>query len=347
MKTENSLLRAISQRTQSLLTKYKLDLNVSVSFCENNSVLGYWSPDSQIIFVNKSWAMDSDWLSIDALIRHELAHAIVSQILLPNNENADKDHGAIYKYACSLIGYNPTRHSIAETDEDLKIRTKVEKLLSLAESSNEHEASLAMQRANELAIKHSIREMNCDDPIFYVEIPKTSIFSGRKKSRLIEIAKFCKKNYSIQLIWTLTLDDHQNTMKCIEMMGTRHIVEQASYAYDFLLRTGTRLYNEYKKQNKDKNLRGHEKSWWAGFLGGISIDLQKAQQTLRQKEGLIISEDPKLIEAFKSRYPKVVTTYSNHQSNFSANQAGFETGKKTKIHKGCMTHGEVGKFLPK
>jgi hypothetical protein len=346
MDTEKNLLYAIAQRVKSLLQYHNLDLSINVSFCEDNSAQGSWEPESQTLSINRDYAKTSEWIEIETTIRHEIAHAIVSQILLKNNEHSDKGHGAMFKHACSMIGYNPTLESISETDEDIKIRSKIEKLLKLAESANEHEASLAMQRANEIALRHSINEVNCDNPIFYVEIPKTSIFKNRKKSYLIEIAKFCIRNYNIQLIWTYTYDKQHNQIRCVEIMGTRHLVEQASYAFDFLARTGMRLYNEYKRKHKDKNLRGHAKSWWSGFLAGISSDLTKAQKKL-EEEGLVISADHKLIEAFKSRYPKQMKTYSKAQTNYFAKASGFQTGKETKIHKGCVTKGETGRFLPK
>ena len=253
------LLVKVSICVDRLKNYYHLDLDIAVSYCRDNSVLGSWNSKTNTLSLNKKWALNQDWISIEAVIRHEMAHAIVSQILLKNNEHADRSHGSMFRHACSMIGYNPTLHSIVETEEDTRIRKKIEKLLSLAESANQNEASLAMQRANELALRHSITEMNSTEPDFYVEIPKTSMFNGRKKSALIEIAHFCMNNYNIRVIWTSTITEDGIRVRCVEFMGTRHIVEQASYAFDFLLRTGTRFYQEYKKQTSEKNtaIRNH------------------------------------------------------------------------------------------
>lgn len=356
---EQDLLTLLARCICDIKYERSLDLHVSIDFTDDKSVQGLWNNDKNTILIQRKWSLEQikngRWIAIDAVIRHEMAHAIVDQILIPNNQLSDKAHGSLFRHACSMVGYNPTTDTVKETDAECRLRMRIEKLLNLGTSTNEHEASLAIQKAHELMIRHSVKELMSDDSQFYVEIPRMSFFTQtRRPSPIYLLNNFCLNQFpTVQSIWTQEQRLMESEIhpifagkichyRCLEFMGPKSLVEQVAYTFDFLFKVGTDLYNTYKKINLEKgnDSFGHQKSWWRGFLSGIEMDLNKVTKDL-QKEGLVLTADSRLAEAFKARYPKTIGlgsfTYSHHSE---AHTAGKSAGNKTKISKGIVSRSE-------
>ncbi len=108
------------------------------------------------------------------VLKHEMAHQLCSEYF--NLKNAG--HGKDFQRACQLLGvpspYNRSSGDLPQVAADpvpdqqtaagRKIIGRIEKLLSLAGSDNEHEAALAMRRATELLNRHNLEMAAVENP---------------------------------------------------------------------------------------------------------------------------------------------------------------------------------------
>ena len=128
---------------------------------------GTWDPFFRAITLSERLIKEHSWDVVLEILKHEMAHQYVSdQMGLPR----EASHGPAFKEACKKLGVAawaaratgdipdiiPSLRERVLSRDDERLLDRVEKLLSLAQSSNEHEALLAMERVRELYAKHNL-----------------------------------------------------------------------------------------------------------------------------------------------------------------------------------------------
>src|SRR4051812_37497962 len=134
---------------------------------------GLWDPQSRTLSLSTTLIETYDWEIVLEILKHEMAHQIVSEVFF-----SDDAHGSDFQRACAKLGMAdwarraeselacPIHHwkEIASEESNERLLRRAEKLLALATSSNEHEAALAMQRVQEMYSKYNLDRLRTRRP---------------------------------------------------------------------------------------------------------------------------------------------------------------------------------------
>ncbi len=329
---------------------------------ESVKTLGSWHSATRTLRL--SWHLISkySWSTTLQVLKHEMAHQLCSEVLC----NGAKPHGDGFHKACEILGVLPAfRYSVNISCETVAEVTsgslftvagrrfvdKVEKLLALAQSANEHEATLAMQKANELIEKHNITSLQQGSEQNY-----TSVTIDRKRKQIARyqrsICLILRDFFFVRTVLSRLYDPERNeTYKVIEIFGTFENVAIAEYCYYFLENRLVMLWKNNKHQFRG-SVRTEKNSYYLGLLNGFYGKLQSHRKDtgkdLRRQENsaLIIQEDQKLTEFVGLTFPRLKKVSSKgpkvYRNTFSE---GVKEGKSITLTKGVTvrscSHGKL------
>lgn len=330
------------------------------------SFWGKWCPDfgSGTIKISFDLINEFSWDLVINLLKHEIAHQIVAQIFKSND-----GHGEIFKKACSMIGlsghFAGSQGDLPEIMEEIKkngtdqekakIIDKVKKLLSLAQSENEHEAALAMEKAKLIINKYNLERIGQNEIS-----PYTYKIINHKKKRIEKyqrhICSILQNYFFVKIVYSYLYEAHSNeTHRTIEILGTKENVEMGEYVYFFLLNQLKLLWNSYRSKTMAPGMK--KTSYWLGVLSGFNQKLKlidKKNNSCTNSIGdimsaLVRSDDKMLLDFEEKRFPKL-GKYKSKSSIIYAKTyaAGIDDGKKLNLYKGLSKRsGYQGKLLIK
>src|SRR4051812_37493423 len=131
----------------------------SFALSDARSRLGQWLSASRTIELSRQLLVDLSWGALVEVLKHEMAHQYVDEVLGARDESA---HGPAFRRVCSERGIDgrssgaPQAGNEAPPAEERSALEKISRLLSLAQSSNEHEAQAAMAAAQRLMLKYNL-----------------------------------------------------------------------------------------------------------------------------------------------------------------------------------------------
>jgi hypothetical protein len=308
------------------------------------------------------------WDVVVEILKHEMAHQYVSEHL---SDIDGTDHGEPFKKACKRLGVAawaaraagdlPSEHipcirQRVVSPEDQRLIDRVEKLLSLSQSTNEHEAFLAMQKSREICAKHNLdkclRQKN-DDSL-------DSLYLSRKKKKTdpvdAKILSILNEHFSVRVIHTSLFDAVACTkFQAAEVLGRRENILMAEYVYQFLLQQCDSLWSSYKKTTKTHGSR--RRSYQLGVLSGFddklvsagSIDKKIIQDALQQKQDVAAlqkMEKSSLEDYVEERYPRLSKkSWGGGRLDQGAFQKGQVEGRRLNINRPIESRGGFGGFL--
>ncbi len=304
---------------------------------------GQWSPHTRTITIAHSLLAKFPWHDVIGVLRHEMAHQFVDEAL----QQATTPHGNAFQAACEKVGVpGPFRHAqvhlqqlsldwrqTAPSSQNEKLLDKIHKLLQLATSTNEHEASLAMQKVQELYAKHHLEEMQNQKILNFYH---GHILTSKKRLTSLEqriISLLCN-HYFVQVIVGFSYNIHlQIHERSIEIIGTRENVLMAEYVYHFLKKTCAQLAKN-KKLNSQKNRRSYQ----LGLIAGLDEQLDQSQNSTSSEiisQALVLfRKDPQLPNYISQIHPRLVSITSHARlASRSIFEEGKGDGKKITIHK--------------
>lgn len=214
---------------------------------------------------------------------------------------------------------------------------KIKKLLALSESSNEHEAKLAMLKAQELLVKHkiSLKEIEEHRDINVME-GKTNITfrQGKWKAKL---AGVIAENFGCYHFF------YTNKTHAIVFMGKNEDVAVCTivleYAIDCINSVVKKLRYEYSKDGY--STKGLEGDYALGFIEGLEYAFEKQKQA-NQEWGLILVKDKEVVEAYKQKeFGGSLNTSTKLQGFNDVYFQGVEDGKKFSISDKIAGEGET------
>jgi len=359
--------RQLLNEFQDMAWRYNIALQApAIEISSSKNRLGSWHSDSRTIKISSYLILHHSWTITLNVMKHEMAHQICSEIF----NSCEVAHGPAFQKACALLGvpheYRSASGDLPETIKHLNTETKeitegrrflnrVEKLLALAQSANENEASLAMQKANELIEKYNLKIWENNTTCLY-----SCAIINRKKKRIEgwqrKICLILRDFFFVKTIHSNLYDPLvDQTHKTIELLGTEENVTVAEYCYSFLENQLTCLWNT--NRNKFNNSARTEKnSYYHGVLAGFYDTLQKqngkysshkntackntstARETL---SSLIVAEDHNLNAFINMRHPRL-RKISNNGPRIYRNtyDDGVATGREIVFHKGIHRKGK-------
>ncbi len=295
--------------------------------------LGCWVPDQRIIRISRHLITSSSWDVVLMVLKHEMAHQVCSEYFgLPS-----AGHGKEFQDACQLLGvpspYNRSTGDLPDvlaepakdgkTEAGRNIIRRVNKLLALAGSENEHEAALAMQRATELLHRHNLEMSAGDNPAgtssgcvrLLIRTGKKQIPSWRKA-----ICRILKNYFFVEVIFSSLYDaQRRDSYKTIELLGRSENVPVAEHCYYFLEQRLECLWEKNRQRFKG-NTRTVKKSYYLGLLEGFARKLAEQAQNMPQGQtqqkretikggetagALIVSRDNLLREFVGFHFPRL------------------------------------------
>jgi hypothetical protein len=262
----------------------------------------------------------------------------VDEVLGITGESA---HGPAFRRVCQERGIDARASGAPDASdadaagdhvEEQAALDKIARLLSLAESSNEHEAQAAMSAAQRLMLKYNLEECGRNARRDYC-----FRHLGKPTGRVFEPARILaltlSEHFFVETIWVPVWRPLEGKRgHVIEVCGTWANVEMAAYVHDFLLHTAERLWREHKRALK---IRGNadRRSFLAGVMSGFRSKLLR-EKSRAHGSGLIWRGDPELGAYLKKRHPRSQWTHFQSSHNQAAHAEGQQAGSRIVLHRG-------------
>ncbi|NRA44372.1 MAG: DUF2786 domain-containing protein [Oligoflexales bacterium] len=337
---------------------------VTILIRSSKSQLGGWDANVQCIFISLEFIQNHCWSKVIEVLKHEMAHQLVSEYLFESDA-----HGQGFKRACKILGVASWASKASVHDDDLQTDTlasmvseeeermlrKAKKLLALAQSGNQFEASEAMNKAQHLYERYHLSSLKqMEKPPYGVSIIKhhksrTELYQTMIGSILVKY--FYVKVIHSQLFDAKACKEH----KVIEIIGNQRHIELAEYVYWFIYNHLPRFWQDYKKTSGKTGMRSRNQ-YYQGVVTGFGEQLAKSQDRRQRNNAtdpeftkslqLIETEDKRLCEFMRSRYPRLRTEGYRAQSRDKISyEAGIKKGLSLTIHAGIKEQKNAQKRL--
>ena len=311
--------------------------------------LGVWYLNTRTISLSRHFIYNHPWDAICYVLYHEMAHQLVDEVLGGKHE---PPHGELFHQACTMLRILPNakgdktslHHDITfhanKSENPLIVRIK--KLMALAESTNQHEAELAMAKAHELLKKYNIEilEANQNKNFYSIYVGKPSL---RHTRDIYSLSLLLTEFYFVDGVWISSfVIEKQKMGRVFEISGTAQNVQIASYVYDYIRQFINMSWSAY---NKGKSLSHHRKSDYAyGIIEGFRSKLTQASTDSNNGKkstdrSVITIADPNLIEYIKFKYPRISRSSFQSASDEIVYNDGVQVGKNLVIAKGVTQKG--------
>ena len=277
---------------------------------------------------------------IKNILRHELAHFLTA---LHYGYDVPA-HGWKFKEVCKKYGWGEDVQAAQgdiqsennEIEGDIpseKIITKIKKLMSLAQSDNQHESELATAKANQLLLQHNLKRVTHlefeKERNTYVKNILDSKQINAKMSAIFEILS----TFYVRPIF------HQGVgVVYIQVIGKRENVELADYVGQFLNRELERLWQiNCKKWHLSGN---REKKWFMlGVAKGYKEKIRQYTEPIIKANGkdmALLQED--LDESTRLVHPHLGSVrHSRSNPSTRSGQIGHKAGSNLSINPAIKT----------
>ena len=207
---------------------------------------------------------------------------------------------------------------MTQNERSEKVTEQIKKLLALASSPNEHEARLAMQRAQELMRRYSVSII--DDPLeVIVEVPYVSKVKSVGISKVLpEICYVISKVFDCSSLYFPLLNK-------ITIVGFKTNCLIVEHALDCILNQGIA---DFRQEYKMQRSLAFSEGFWVGFLDAIQ---RKFQQPNVEGEGLVIYDK---VKEYLSKYKYGV--FSAQRVNSFGAERGRVSGANVSIRPGVQ-----------
>ncbi len=297
---------------------------IKVVIYNNKSMLGYFNADFYELGFHER-LMYSSSTKLQNLIRHELAHYLTYNM----HGGATQPHGSEFRAFCELLGWGEDVYKATlclEDDdtpaiEESTVLRKVQKLMALATSTNQHEAEQAMIKSQQLLLMHNIesRDVNEteDEKVFLKRIMKQK----REDAKMRSIAKI------LETFFVSTVYSRAGGFTYLEILGSAVNVEIAEYVADVLHHELDRLWQQV-------GLRGTtaKNSFLLGLAKGYCNKVEALKQEYRTDftNALMVIEK-KLVDGRAMAYKHLSSRSSSTKFCQNAATLGEQLGRQLNI----------------
>lgn len=365
-KLQHLWLQQLQLEFEEICMTYGLQLRLPVfEISEAKKELGAWRPDSRTLRLSRHLIVNYSWSVTMQVLKHEMAH----QLCTEQFRTVGAPHGQAFQQACELLGVLPEYRrpgvvvvemveqaiggsKISERGRECMAR--VQKLLALSQSSNEHEAALAMQKANDLIEKYHIRELGNDQEHRYgfgvIDRKRKRIESYQRR-----ICTILHDFFFVRVVLSSLYDPLCNdTYKTIELLGTKENVTIAEYCYHFLENRLASLWSLNRHRFKGST-RTEKNSYYLGLLRGFYQKLQeqkngKEDLHIQPQVGALVVAEEKRLEIFVGmRFPRLRKVSRSGVKVYGGTyHEGVETGKTITFAEGLEGKSKTfGGLLPR
>ena len=303
---------------------------------DDQSKLGSWNTSYRLLSLQREFVYQSGWLEVLEILRHEMAHQYVNEVL----HVTESPHGKVFKTVCLERGIDARAQGAPQlSTESQRILNRVKKLLALAESQETNEAELAARQAQSLIVKHHLNEhLNPIDENSLNQICAKQITepTSRVPRYSYQIISLLSEFFFVEAIWVSAINIRTGkTGRVAEISGKIEDVEIADYVYQFLLRNMDRTWKNHRLSSGAKGLKS-KNSFLLGLIAGFRAQLH-AQKIENEERGLIYIGSSLVTEYFHRRYPRQRRISPQRYYATRDYQNGYDQGKKLRLQSG-MSH---------
>lgn len=305
------------------------------------TILGTWDKDKRLISLSLNLIQEGTYSEIVEVFKHEMAHQFVDEVLCRKD---NRPHGELFVLACKAIGVSSKASVRRDRVKDKQV-SKVEKLLALSTSMNQHEAELALAKAQELSFKYNI-EVSSKSTSEYSLRPLGEI-RKRIPSYEWKIMNILSEFYFVKTLKTYHKDEsHTGLLWQFEIYGTSHNIDTAEYVYYFLRNNAELLWKGYKKA-QGKSVSRMRNVFFNGLLDGFRQKLSAEQDALKAKYQVKRLIDPALEEFYHVCNPRISRRSVSYRAGSDVYVDGVKKGQNLKVKPGLQGNGSgrSGLFL--
>lgn len=332
---------------------------------DGKKIFGAYHPATRTLQLSRQLITHFSWSVTLEVLKHEMAHQLCHEYFQMDGA----PHGQVFQQACQMLGVLPEyRRAGVEVTEIVKQATgvsaisargrecmaKVEKLLALSHSSNEHEAALAMQKANQLIEKYHLGGLGGEQRDrsrygFGVIDRKRKRIEGYQR----RICTILQDFFFVRVVLASLYDPMRDeTYKTIELMGTKENVTIAEYCYHFLENKLASLWTVNKKRFRGST-RTEKNSYYLGLLRGFYQQLEgqkkgREKQQVQVTSGELALAEEKRLETFVAmRFPRLRKAAKSGVKIYGTTyKEGVTTGKNISFAEGLAGSASGGGLLP-
>lgn len=313
-----------------------------LAWSDSVRTLGCWNAHPPSISLSLSLLTNHSWITLIEVLKHEMAHQYVTEVLHNTDETA---HGPAFAQVCAERGIDARAVGAPSVSPEAAPHAldKIRKLLALAESANQNEAEAAMAAAQRLMLKYNLEEVARNRQRDFV-VAHLGQPTGRVQESQRVLAALLHKFFFVEVLWLSVwrpIEAKRGTL--LEVCGTQPNVEMAQYVYAFLTDSAERLWQQHKRAlgiREDRDRRRFQAGVMTGFYKKLNDE-----RSPREREGLVWVGDPQLTQHFRARHPKVTTAYYGTSSGSEAHRHGRAAGEQLVLHRGMRGGGSAGTRL--
>ncbi len=309
------------------------------SLCLDDSArrLGCWKREERTLSLATRLVRDHSWTVVLEVLRHEMAHQYVDEVLGVHDETA---HGPTFRAVCEARAIDGRAAGTLEVDDaHAAVMRRVTALLALADSDNEHEATAAMNAAHRLMRKHNVAIADGTHAPPRYRFVQLGEVRGRTPAHEKILAGILGQHFFVQPIWVVAYaPETERRGRVLEVCGRTENLQMAAHAHEFLLETCERVWARHKRENgirSNKDRRRFFSGVMIGFNERLSAVAVEAEET-----GLVWIGDADLDAWTARRHPHLRRGRRTRMSVDGAWHAGRAQGRKVVLRRPISKKGQ-------
>jgi|TARA_R100000306_G_scaffold62304_1_gene68358 hypothetical protein len=208
------------------------------------------------------------------------------------------------------------------------ILERLRNLFAMAEheTSNEHEAAVALEKAQKLLLEHNLTRAS-------IVTPETTRASGIGKVEVVEANGYPWRKHLLHIIaknnlCSVIVTDHEKTIHLFgNQDNVRSVLEMYYWIAEQLIRLSVPAYTSYKREGGHEATRTFNTGFYRGATDTLSTRLRKPLEEFTQGAGsaLVLINTNALATAVKKIFPRTSTSRGRVRMGdgfFSGRQAG-------------------------
>ena len=261
-----------------------------------------WNPARCLIRFSRSFVDSHCWLAVVEVLKHEMAHQYVTDVLGADDETA---HGPAFQMVCNRYAIDGRARGTPRPDRDDHILDKVRKLFRLGDSPNEHEAKAALAKAHRLLDEHGLSLVDIESSgaeAYGAAFLGDVVVAKKPEEHRFVVSHIISRFFRVRTIWIPTLDGIGQPGLQLEASGRVSDLAIAEHVHDFLLAEAGRLWTRAMAAGRRNQLDFFE-GIMKGFL--VSLAAEEEEPGAGRTPGLVrVRAQTLLDDYFERRHPK-------------------------------------------
>ncbi|MEW6428024.1 MAG: DUF2786 domain-containing protein [Thermodesulfobacteriota bacterium] len=250
-----------------------------IEVTEDRSRWGSFHSGHNTIRISRKLIAEHAWDVVVEVLKHEMAHQLVHH----QGGNDGPPHGPRFRQAADRLGLDPLfaaaagdlpRTLAADDPAGERLRRRVEKLLHLSTSANEHEALAAMNKAGALILRYNLDQAGEPAGCCYrvIELKRRRVENWQR-----HICRILMEHYRVEIVLASQYCAADGCeYRTVEVFGTPAAVAGAVHVFAFL---SERLAVLWRMAAGSGGMgTGARNSYWRGVLDGFAASLAGARQ---------------------------------------------------------------------